>query len=614
MHEQIRQRGEFLVRQLAPASEYGVISGNTDILNNLLRNTLKESGVVFVEIRNPEGKALAKLDQPELQGEMDLQLFEAEILLEGISPDALALPGGAEPTQARPIGRVVLGMSNQPDRDKQWILVGYGLVVALFSLGLAVGWATVIARGLSRPIIDLSVAVKKLKSGLLGTRVTTTSGGEIGSLESDINALAQSLESAQVIERQYTENLIRTREAADQANRAKSQFLANMSHELRTPMNGTLGMLQLLQETEMTAMQDDYVTTAVDATEHLLTVINDILDFSKIDEGKLQLEQIYFDVSEIINRVCNSFQKEAGTRGLALRTEFINSPGPHEVLGDPTRVRQILINLIGNALKFTEAGHITVRCEWRLHSDEALELRLSVADTGVGIEPVRLDTIFLPFTQGDSSMARRHGGTGLGLAICKQLANLMAGSLSVTSTLGAGTRFELKVPMPYRRVANRVSISLTPPPQAKLSGMVLLAEDNTVNQLVVKGFLTRMGLGVELANDGKEAMERFRAQHFDLVIMDCQMPVMDGYEATAAIRNMELGNGRHVPIIALTAHAMQGDRERCLNAGMDDYLSKPVKKEDLHSTLQRWLKTQEEETTPLTLGSIPSAAKSFGAG
>lgn len=594
---QLRSRGDFMARQLAPACEYGVISGNTEILRNLLKTVVKEPGVVFVEVRNQDNKPLIKVDNDRIgSSEYRQYLFEAPITMDDLAVDPLSGSDGSVANR-QSVGHVILGLSDRAVEQQQLRIVWVGGLMALASLLLAVAWAMVIARGLSRPIIELSDTVRQLKGGKLDTRARCQSGGEIGSLESDINALADSLETAQAAEKVYTENLIRARESADAANHAKSQFLANMSHELRTPMNGTLGMLQLLQETELTGQQEEYVDTAVDATEHLLTVINDILDFSKIDEGKLQLEQLYFDLHELVTRVANSFQKEAGSRGLVLRTEFVNAPGPHEVLGDPTRIRQILINLVSNALKFTEAGHINVRCEWRLLTDETLEVILSVIDTGVGIPEERLDTIFMPFTQGDTSMARRHGGTGLGLAICKQLAGLMQGLLTVSSRPGFGARFDLRLPMPFRRVSHKLHTP-APPPLSRLSGRVLLAEDNTVNQMVVKGFLHKMGLEVELANDGKQAVEMFVQSPFQLVIMDCQMPVMDGYEATAHLRRLEKDSGRRIPIIALTAHAMQGDRERCLAAGMDDYLAKPVKKEDLHATLQRWLGSDSTRDIP----------------
>ena len=592
---QLRTRGEFMAKQLAPACEYGVISGNTGMLRSLLNSAIKEPGVVFIEVRNQDDRPLLKVDRPTTSdAEFNLTLFQADIVVQDLPIDNLDSGAAAKSQQPKRVGMIVVGLSDEPNKRQQAQILALGTVLALLALGLTTVWAILVARGLSNPIIQLSQMVTALKNGDFRTRVVPEPHGEIGALQNNLNALATSLETANAAERMYADNLIKARESADAANRAKSDFLAKMSHELRTPMNGTLGMLQLLQETELSEQQDGYVRTAVDATEHLLTVINDILDFSKIDEGKLQLEQVYFDLHELITRVVNSFQKEATSRNLVLRAEYVNAPGPHEVLGDPTRVRQILINLISNALKFTEEGSVTVRCEWRLLTDETLEVILSVIDTGVGISEERQATVFLPFTQGESVMARRQGGTGLGLAISRQLAVLMQGLLTVSSKPGFGSRFDLRLPMPFRRLAHRVSVPFTQQVLQRLNGHVLLVEDNMVNQLVVQGFLTKMGLTVELASDGKQAVEFFQSKAYDLVIMDCQMPIMDGYEASGEIRRLERNGGRRIPIIALTAHAMQGDRERCLAAGMDDYLSKPVKKEDLHATLQRWLKPEAQ--------------------
>jgi two-component system sensor histidine kinase/response regulator len=505
------------------------------------------------------------------------------------------------------------------------------------------------------------------------------------------------------------------------ASRAKSEFVANMSHELRTPLNGVIGMLELLQDTPLTDEQRGLVRTAVSSGDALVGVINDVLDFSKMEAGKLELEQREFDPRELAEATCEMLAPEAHAKGVEL-TLWVDEAVPATLRGDSHRLRQVLTNLLANAVKFTARGEVSVRVETVREAPDRARLGIEVADTGIGIAADKLAQLFEPFTQADSSTTRRFGGTGLGLAISRRLAGIMSGELTTESSPGEGSTFRFEIPLEVvetPRASRRARVTLPPttrvlvvddnatnrrivrgylrdrvvvcheavggqqalamleaaaaegrpydivvldsempelggadvarairaapaldacrivmltssgtgrvegverqiakpirravllealaealvdsepdagaaepePEVAGIHGRVLVAEDNAVNQLVIETLLRRRGFLVDRAADGLEALARLDYSVHDAVFMDCQMPNLDGYEATARIRAAENGE-RHVPIVAMTAHALAGDRERCLRAGMDDYLSKPIRTEDLDPVLERWL-------------------------
>jgi two-component system sensor histidine kinase/response regulator len=518
----------------------------------------------------------------------------------------------------------------------------------------------------------------------------------------------------------------RALEAAWAASNAKSQFLATMSHEIRTPLNGVLGMNELLVGSSLTAQQFGWADAVRISGRHLLVVINDILDFSKIESGQMELEAVPFDLRDVVEDALAMCGHAAASKGLEIAAQFDSSDD--FLLGDPFRLRQVLVNLLGNAIKFTERGEVVVRVKKLEHAGPGTRMQLSVQDTGIGIAPLAQERIFDHFSQADGSTTREHGGSGLGLAICRKLLGLMGGSIGVTSVLGegatfvvdmvlppadrpvrdalatagldgvrvlvvddnrtnreilhqqlsgwgmrvstaaggeqaltllaqavqAGTAYQLAVldmHMPHMdglalaramqrvpelaglprvmltsadtgvdtQALQRAGISrhLSKPVRrvdllrlingaltaavpdaagpvssatfAGLQGNVLLVEDNFINQQVSQAMLEKLGLQLEIANNGREAVERVRQHHFDLVLMDCQMPVMDGYEATAAIRRLPGGRGAALPIVALTANAMQGDRQKCLSAGMDGFLAKPYTLPELRAMLRSWL-------------------------
>lgn len=393
--------------------------------------------------------------------------------------------------------------------------------------------------------------------------------------------------STEIARREVVEAELRSAsERATSANQAKSKFVATMSHEIRTPMNGIIGMLRIVRDSPLSSTQRENIETAANSADTLLELLNDVLDFSKIEAGRLEPERIAFSPAAIVKSVADLLRSRAHAKGL----DFDVTLSPHlpvGLFGDPTLLRQILFNLVGNAIKFTDRGSVSIHVLSELPNAHQAVVTFAVSDSGIGMGAEALDKIFMPFTQADSSMSRRFGGTGLGLAISQKLVEAMGSIIQVNSAPGRGSDFQFVLRFDRTFAAPSPAGTNGEFAMPKLRGRVLVVEDDRVNQRIIAHFLKQMGLETGLAEDGKTAVNVALSQTWDAVLMDCQLPGLDGLEATRQIRTHR--QGVHLPIIALTAHASTRDRAECLAAGMDDFLTKPVRVEVLAASLQKWL-------------------------
>jgi two-component system, sensor histidine kinase len=442
-----------------------------------------------------------------------------------------------------------------------------------------------------RPVRRLSEAIAHVRdAGDFSARVETQSEDEFGRLTENFNALFRELGERDGALRRSLVELTEARDEAETANAAKSDFLANMSHEIRTPLNGVLGMTQAMAVDELSQIQRDRLDVIRQSGESLLAILNDLLDLSKIEAGKLELEEIEFDLDEIARGVYATFTALANRKGLSFSLDVAQARGVYR--GDPTRVRQILYNLVSNALKFTTEGEIRVSAVY-----DGTQLTITVADTGIGIPSDVLHNLFRKFAQADTSTTRKFGGSGLGLAICKQLAEMMGGTITVSSREGGGSTFVFSAPL--RRVgeaiAHRASELQMEPAPAHAPGIrVLAAEDNTVNQLVLRTLLHQVGIEPVVVENGEQAVEAWKREDWAVILMDVQMPVMDGPTATRTIRRMEAESGRpRTPIIALTANAMSHQISQYIAAGMDGHVAKPIEAMKLYETVEAALNQNE---------------------
>jgi len=478
------------------------------------------------------------------------------------------------------------------------------LLVTLAALALSLLTALLISRWICRPLSDLMESAQAITRGEWRTPLVLKRDDEVGELSRSFALMAKQLAEAfssledkvrsRTLEleeknRELTEAKILSEylaEEAKTASRAKSAFLASMSHEIRTPMNAVLGLSDLVLSTPLSGEQREYVSLVQSSAESLLGLLDDILDLAKIEAGKMTLDNRPFALRPLVEQIAALMRPRAEKKGLSLNVSF--APGlPDAFIGDSLRIRQVLMNLVGNAVKFTAEGSVEVAVRRAGEQLDPAHLEFSVYDTGPGIPSGKLAVLFDDFTQLDASSTRKHGGTGLGLSISRSLARLMYGDITVESEIGRGSVFRFSLPLMhyFGEIGEEAEPSETE--ISPRTGNVLLAEDNAINTKMTVAMLEKAGLTVRHASNGREAVELWRREPFDLILMDCEMPGMDGFEATRTIRSEERGNA--VPIVALTAYAMKGDRERCLEAGMTDYLSKPLRARRLYALLVRYL-------------------------
>jgi signal transduction histidine kinase/CheY-like chemotaxis protein/HPt (histidine-containing phosphotransfer) domain-containing protein len=774
---QVFSDGAALAAMVSQNSEYALYTENRDALQQVASGLNAYPSVAYVRFADRQGRSLLervfhsiglpplahhgrRVEGTEATIEEfrdrldDSAYFDVLVPVHGANRggEESLFPDAAPPAAAEIIGYVQLGLSQEGMRQRLRALLLHAAASAAICVLFGVGATVLLTRKITSPIHSLVQASRAVAEGRLDSTIEVNSRDELHELGTSFSGMLSKLREYREQVETYRRDLERkveqrthelelaTKKAyelahqAEAASRAKSQFLANMSHEIRTPMNGVIGMADLLLESDLTAKQKRFAETVRTSAESLLGVINDILDFSKIEAGRLELESVDYDLRQTVEDVCDLLAERAQSKGLELAC-VIHDGVATQVRGDPGRLRQVLINLIGNAIKFTEKGEVVVRVTSEEQGRDSVLLRFEVSDTGIGVPEEAQQRIFGAFTQVDGSTTRRFGGTGLGLSIAKQLVEMMGGGIGLHSEPGKGSTFWFTARLGRQRLAarraaprrnlqglrvlivddnatnrellhhqvsswgmkdrsagsgtaaleilrqatgqgepidvvlldmmmpgmnglelarriksegsiggvrlilltsvglrgdaaearrakidgylskpvrqsdlynclaavmgrpaaeehvlvTRHSLSEKRPP---LQGRVLLAEDNPVNQEVILAMVESLGCAVEIAADGEEALQKLSEGGYDLVLMDCQMPRKDGYEATTEIRRREdaAGGGRHVPVVALTANAMEGDRERCLTAGMDDYLSKPLGRDALRAVLERWLR------------------------
>ncbi|MEQ5815284.1 response regulator [Marinobacter sp. NFXS11] len=596
---------QMLADSLAPALEYAVVSGNTLALDQILSQSLRRSKADWIRVSDVMGDQIGFVSREPIKPheipERD-QIYEAEILQQPLEFGSERTAEWFEPdygfgSGSLRVGTVQVGVSQdvlaERRQDILWTSIAVGVALLLFSILIINHFLGAILA----PIRDLAGRIGQLTDGDYQERPLNThqSSQEIVAIEEQLNQLANHLAGLKTARDQTIAASEGAREKAEMANQAKSEFLATMSHELRTPLNGVLGMVDLIQEEPLTQRQREYLNTARQSTEDLLTVIADILDYSQMDSGTLKLDSQAFNLRELISNCTATYRHLAEQQGLALNLKFFGDwPDNPVVIGDPARLRQILAGLADNAIKFTGDGFINIQAGFFALEDNCIILNCSVSDSGSGIPTERLQDIFNSFEQIDAGNSRLYGGTGLGLSLVQRLVELMGGHIQVETDLGKGSSFRFELPFELANRPRQPEPTGTPPRET-INGTshALVVEDNPVNQRVATAMLKRLGFHTDSANNGKEALDRVTTNHtgYDIILMDCQMPVMDGYEATRYIREWEQSNGQMgTPIIALTADVLPGTEKSCLDCGMNDYLAKPVRKEMLREVLSRWIK------------------------
>jgi signal transduction histidine kinase/ActR/RegA family two-component response regulator len=603
--KEIASNSQMMADSLAPAVEYAMVSGNRRALEQTLEKSLQQSNADWIRVTNVVDQEVgfaAKDGRTGIENRSDYTLFESEILQQPLELDDNRESEWFEPQYgfgggAMRVGSVEVGVNNERFAKRRADIIWTSLAVGLFLLLFTMVIVNHILTGIIAPIRGLSTRVERLTDRHYDQVPISRKGSsrEIRELEERFNALASHLTDLQAARDDTLASSERAREKAEQANRIKTEFLATMSHELRTPLNGVLGMIDLVSEDPLSERQLDYLRTARQSTEDLLMVISDILDYSHIDRGTLRIENRQFDLRQLVSNCSASYRHIAEGQGLSLATESVGTwPESAAVMGDAVRLRQVLSGLIDNAIKFTGDGSIQVTAGWSRLEDNCVLLNCAVIDSGCGIPVDRIEDVFNSFEQIDTSDSRQFGGTGMGLSLVQRLIELMGGHIKVETDLGKGSVFRFE--LPFELTVHHEDIGAdTPTPAFNPNGgrsKALVVEDNLVNQRVATALLRRLGFETDSAINGQEAIDFVQTNHtgYDVILMDCQMPIMDGYETTRCIREWEKSNGQGgTPIIALTADALPGTETQCREAGMNDYLSKPVRKESLRLVLSRWV-------------------------
>ncbi len=591
--EHMGQQAKTHVEEIVPVLSAAIVAPLAQRDYATVQAVLDESaavgGIIYLAVSGNDGKRLASSGWPNAMPlptpDSQLSIFNEDKQKPRYDITTPIVSYGQK------LGTLHLGLDLSQIRTAHAQLFTQGIGIAAVEILLSAGLMGLLGYFLTRHLSELARASEAVRAGNLTPPPVHEGSDEIGRLGTTFNAMSRAIAERVAELTEAHAQQVELVKAAEAGAKAKAAFLATMSHEIRTPMNGILGMTELALATELTAEQREYLTWVRSSGDNLLRVLNDILDFSKIDAGQLNLESIPLALTQQLDTLVALHSIAAASKGVRLYWQA-ETPLPDNLAGDPVRIQQILNNLVSNAIKFTERGEIVIHasCDAAADTDGRRKVHFSISDTGIGIPADKLDSIFDPFAQAEDSTTRRFGGTGLGLTIVARLAQLMHGTIKVCSTPGQGTRFdvELHLATVMKPLEHAEALDQNKAQQRLLGKHILLVEDTPVNQKIAEKLLSRYGCKVTTANNGVEALEAVGRDAFDAILMDIQMPEMDGLEATRRIRMLNMqGKLAKLPIIALTANAMSEDREECLASGMDDFIAKPFRADDVIATLLR---------------------------
>jgi len=599
LEKQWDEEGQLVVNQLAPSVEYSLISGDVTNIKSIMNAAMGLSVVEYVVIRNNEGALFSEqrrdLTVPleQLMSSVSIKPYVADVVQQNVVIDSgfeleEVMGSDSDLADAVHLGVVIVGVNIKALEDEVWLVIYKAGAASLFVFFISTLVFRSLSRSISRPLESLSVTLTKIKQGHYDARADFQGGPEVRQLAADVNLLSNALYVLDIDQEEQTKALKSAYEKEQKLTRVKSEFLTLVSHELRTPINGIMGMLQMLADTDPDSEQQELLNIAQSSTEHLLSLIGDVLDYSKIEQGDIRIDNVDFNLGKFVRDVASSFSVIAKEKGITFDFECDDDQHAYIVRSDSSRIRQILTNLIGNAIKFTSKGGVKIRSCGVVENGNLLRYQCEIHDTGIGIPKDKIDNIFAAFGQIDQSSVRKHGGAGLGLPISKALLDKMDGRISVHSQLDEGSCFVISLTFPI--VGSSVVAEITKQTKTFAENTkVLVVEDNVINQKVAVGMLKKFKFNISTANNGQEAVEFFQSHAIDFILMDCQMPVMDGFEATRLIREYEVAqNKKPTPIIALTADISLDAENNCYESGMNDYLAKPLKKDQIQRVMDKW--------------------------
>ncbi len=578
-------------QSLAQSIRLPLFAENTAMLLELAEQVVQLPEMRSVTISAPDGRVLVQLSSPR---PADTSAPISQTIEVRSNPQVASISSSmnTEHDSLSLLGRLRIERGTADQTRAVRNLIFWSAVTAVVFWLAVSSLSYLVLRRVTSSFNALMRGINTLQRGDYHARINVSSDDEPGQAARAVNGLAAALQQRFEEKQRDQEELHKAKTAAEAASIAKTEFLANMSHEIRTPMSGVIGNSQLLRFTNLTDEQGRLLDNIETDAKTLMSLINDVLDISKIEAGKLELEQTPFSLRTCIAETIKSQEARLHAKELSL-TSSIEADIPDSLCGDPLRLKQVLYNLVGNAIKFTDKGEIRVAVQRLEEADHTVRLRFTVSDTGIGIKPEVLEKIFEPFSQADSSVTRRFGGTGLGLSICSRLITQMGGAITVESREGQGSSFHVDLSFPINQCpANLQPAAAAPQTTPVWEGTplrILLADDSQANRTMMTRLLGHFGHQVTSLGDGTEILVQWENGTFDIILMDIQMPLMDGVEATRIIREQEQGSGTHIPIIALTAHAMEEQRVQLLQSGFDGYVSKPIDLTVLHREMKRVL-------------------------